>query len=126
MRLQRFVSLFLAVGVAAGALAARSAPPSTLGLAAGAQRSARRTHQATGELVSITSGSLVLLHARGRTKQRMTFVLTPDTTRGSNLVKGARVTVFYEVDKSGRLLVRRVRAARVRASRHAPRAKAQH
>lgn len=74
------------------------------------KKTGRKTHQATGEVVSISGTKLVLLHARGRTKQRMTFVLTPKTKKEGRLVQGERITVYYFED-AGHLLAKRLRPA---------------
>jgi hypothetical protein len=107
------------MGTAKGAaLRPRLAPPPSPAKAhAPATRAKRprspkpKTHQATGEILSVTPTQLLLLHARGKTRQKMQFVLTPDTRKSGEVVKGARVTVYYR-DIQGRRTAFRIRPAR--------------
>jgi hypothetical protein len=72
-----------------------------------------KTHQATGEVLSISSASLTLLHARGRGKQRMKFVLTPLTKEEGHFVRGERIIVYY-LEDNGHLIAKRIRPAPAR------------
>lgn len=82
-------------------------------------RQAGKVHQATGEVLSISTVSLMLLHARGRGKQRMEFTLTPQSKEEIQPAKGERIIVYYR-NQAGRRIVTRIRsAARARRSRSA-------
>ena len=70
-----------------------------------------RTHQATGEIVSVNATTLVLLHARGRGKTKMTFYLTPETKKLVAVAPGKRVLLLYRIE-NGKMMVRRIRAPR--------------
>lgn len=72
-----------------------------------------KIHQATGEVLSISGASLTLLHARGRSKQRMKFVLTPLTKEEGHFAKGERIIVYY-LEDNGRLIAKRIRPAPAR------------
>lgn len=84
----------------------------TLALAAGSPARVKR-HQATGEIISVTPATLILLHARGRNHQRMVFHLTPGTKKTVVVAKGKRVTVFYTI-ANGRMNALRIRAPRTK------------
>lgn len=71
-----------------------------------------KKHQATGEILAVSPTSLILLHARGRGHQRMTFHLTPETRKTVPVFKGKRVTVIYTLD-NGRMDALRIRAPKV-------------
>ncbi len=75
-----------------------------------------KTHQATGEIVSVNATTLVLLHARGRGKTKMTFYLTPETKKLVPVAPGKRVLLLYRIE-NGRMMVRRIRAPRVEKKR---------
>jgi cytochrome c oxidase assembly protein Cox11 len=89
--------LFMATALA---LAATPAPTRTTKV---------KRHQATGEILSASPTILVLLHARGRGRQRMTFRLTPETKETVVVAIGRRVTVFY-TEENGRMSAVRIRA----------------
>ncbi|HVB34077.1 MAG TPA: hypothetical protein VNJ52_06875 [Patescibacteria group bacterium] len=69
-----------------------------------------KIHQATGEVLSTSADSLLLLHARGRTKQRMAFTLTVETKETVRPTKGDRVIVYYR-ETGGRRVATRIRSA---------------
>lgn len=71
-----------------------------------------KKHQATGEILAVSPTTLVLLHARGRGHQRMTFHLTPETRKTVTVIKGKRVTVIYTLD-NGRMDAVRIRTPKV-------------
>lgn len=96
-------SIFMAT-----ALAFAAAPARKLSLNAG-RATRTKTHQATGEILSVSPTMLVLLHARGRGRQRMTFHLTPQTKETVAVAKGKRVTVIY-TEETGRMDAVRIRA----------------
>jgi hypothetical protein len=75
-----------------------------------------KTHQATGEVVSVNATTLVLLHARGRGKTKMTFYLTPETKRLVSVAPGKRVLLLYRIE-NGKMMVRRIRAPRAEKKR---------
>jgi hypothetical protein len=88
------------------AFAASGAPRRTIETA----RTAKiKRHQATGEILSISPTTLVLLHARGRGHQRMIFHLTAQTKETVAVAKGNRVTVLYVLE-DGRMDAVRIRA----------------
>jgi len=70
-----------------------------------------KVHQATGEVLAFSSDSLLLLHARGRGKQKMAFTLTAQTKETVSLNKGERILVFYR-EIGGRRIVARIRSPR--------------
>lgn len=76
-----------------------------------------KVHQATGEVISISGTGLMLLHARGRLKQRMSFVLTPLTKEEGHFVKGERIIVYY-LENNGRRIAKRIRPAPARNRPH--------
>lgn len=125
MRIRSVVLIVLSACLgasAAGLPASRSA--AVVGFAGAAaplstvrKKTGPKIHQATGEVLSISATSLVLLHARGRAKQRMTFVLTPLTKKDGQFVKGERITVYYLKDNK-QLLAKRVRRASARHHAH--------
>lgn len=79
-----------------------AAPPAH-GSPLAAPRAAKiKKHQATGEILAISPTTLVLLHARGRIHQRMTFHLIPQTKETVIATRGRRVTVIYVLN-SGRM-----------------------
>lgn len=92
------------------AFGARPVPGASLAVSVGAVRrqGSAKIHQATGEVISASADSLLLLHARGRGKQRMEFTLTPETRKEVSLAKGKRVIVFYR-EISGRRIAVRIR-----------------
>jgi len=92
----------------ATALALAAAPAPKLSPDAGRTTKGNR-HQATGEILSAAPTILVLLHARGRGRQRMTFHLTPQTKETVAIARGKRVTVIY-TDENGRMDALRIRA----------------
>lgn len=116
MRIHPVGLLVLAVSLGAGAATVPSARPSPMVVTTPAVASLRakkprvKLHQATGELLSLSAKSLVLLHARGRTKSHMVFFLTPKTKREGTFAKGERIIVYYHVT-NGRREIERVRRA---------------
>ncbi len=80
-----------------------------------------RMHEATGEVLAVSAGSLVLLHARGRAKRRMAFTLAAQTANTAGLRRGERIVVFYR-EIHGQRIVARIRLAS--PSKHAHRAPA--
>ncbi len=92
----------------ATAMALAAAPAPRLSPEAARATKVKR-HQATGEILSVSPTLLVLLHARGRGHQRMTFHLTPQTKETVVVAKGKRVTVLYVLD-NGRMDAVRIRA----------------
>lgn len=93
------------------AMAARPAPAQPLARSASSRRQgAGKIHQATGEVITASPASLLLLHARGRGKQKMAFTLTAQTKKTVPLSQGRRIIVFYrEID--GRRVAERIRSA---------------
>ncbi len=75
-----------------------------------------KTHEATGEIVSVNAMTLVLLHARGRGKTKMTFYLTPETKKLVSVAPGKRVLLLYRIE-NGKMMVRRIRAPRAEKKR---------
>lgn len=73
-------------------------------------RGIARLHEATGEVLVTSPNTLVLLHARGRGKQRMAFTLTAQTRKTIRLHQGERIVVFYR-EIGGRRIAARIRAA---------------
>lgn len=86
---------------------------------------AGKKHQATGEILSANPTELILLHARGRTKQKMAFSLTPQTRKSGEIVKGARVTVYYRQTERGRVAIR-IRPARSNPPHYIPKPQTPH
>lgn len=82
-----------------------------------------KIHQATGEVLAVTPGRLVLLHARGRTKQRMAFTLTPETRESIHLMKGERIRIFYREIGGSRIAARIRKAPPARRTRRSRPAK---
>jgi hypothetical protein len=110
------------------ALAVRPAPSAeSLALPAAMSRgqAAGKVHQATGEVLSISTGSLMLLHARGRGKQRMEFTLTPQSKEEIQPAKGERIIVYYRNEGSRRIVTRLRSAARTSRKRRSGSAKSQ-
>jgi hypothetical protein len=119
-------ALVFATGFGAGNLSVASprpapAPASQTSPAKSGSKRAKppKKHQATGEILSVNSTQLLLLHARGRTKQKMSFVLTSRTRKSGEIVKGSRVTVYYR-ERNGRRIAFRIRPARSRAQSPLP------
>jgi hypothetical protein len=119
-------ALVISTGFGAGNVSAarpRRAPP--LASQASSARSdpkrakAPKKHQATGEILSVNSTQLLLLHARGRAKQKMAFTLTPQTRKSGEIVRGNRVTVYYR-EANGRRTAFRIRLARSRRDSSPP------
>lgn len=106
------VALPICLGITPPIVLARSAPLSVYASrqTATGKKTSAKVHQATGEILSVSPASLVLLHARGRTRQRMDFVLTGNTRKTVALVKGERVVVFYR-ETLGRRIATRIRSA---------------
>lgn len=100
-------TLFFATALA---FAAAPAPKSTLEPPRGTKL---KKHQATGEILAVSSKILILLHARGRSRQRMIFHLSPQTKETVAVFNGRRVTVIY-VKENGRLDAVRIRAPKTR------------
>lgn len=119
MRIHTVALLVLSACLGASAAGVPASRPAAMASAATAARrrvrkkTGPKVHQATGEVLSISSASLVLLHARGRGKQRMTFVVTPLTKKEGNFSKGERIIVYYLKD-NGRLVAKRLRPAPAR------------
>ena len=86
-----------------------AAPPAPRRFLEAARPARIKRHQATGTILAISPTTLVLLHARGRGHQRMTFHLTPETKKTVPAIKGKRVTVLYVLD-NGRMDAVRIRA----------------
>lgn len=108
-----FLGLSPMAGSPASVAAIAASPISAQKPAAGA-----KTHQATGEVLSVTATEFVILHARGRARQRMAFTLSDETSGRGELAKGKRVTVFYR-EVNGRRIAVRIRAPRTHGSAHA-------
>jgi hypothetical protein len=114
MRFRALALIVLAAcfGVGTAAVPAVAAAPAIPAPVEIFKRTRPKLHQATGELLSLSSNRLLLLHARGRLKQRMVFVLTPQTKKEGVFVKGERIRVYY-YEGNGRLIVERMRRAPV-------------
>ncbi len=121
MRIHTLTLLFLAASLGAGAATVPAGRPvREAALRTPASRFRGKTpvklHQATGELVSFSAGSLTMLHARGRTKSRMVFYLTPKTKKEGTFLKGERIVVYYHV-VNGRREIERIRRSPARKHR---------
>lgn len=124
MRIHSVVLIAFAACLGAGAATVPARHPAPVvavpaSARAKARKRAPKTHQATGEVLSVTRTSLMLLHARGRTKQRMAFVLTPQTKKKINILKDDRITVYYQED-NGRRVALRIRSATRRSPHFIP------
>lgn len=117
MRIRVFALIVLAVcfGVGTATVPAMAVVPAVPAPAKIFKRTRPKLHQATGELLSISNSRLLLLHARGRLKQRMVFVLTPRTKKEGVFVKGERIRVYY-YEVNGQLEVERMRRVPARRS----------
>jgi len=62
-----------------------------------------KKHQATGTIVSATAMHIVLLRHIGRNKVSWAFATTSRSVSLTGLNKGARVTIYYHVDKGVRI-----------------------
>lgn len=111
MRITNNRILALAASLFMAAAMAFATPPRRSLDAARATKVKR--HQATGEILSVSATTLVLLHARGRARQRMTFHLTPQTKESVVVTGGRRVTVIYILSE-GRMDAVRIRAPKTR------------
>lgn len=81
------------------------------------QASADKVHQATGQVLAVSSNSLLLLHSYFRSKRQMKFTLTPQTDQEIKPVKGERIVVLYR-DESGHMIVTEIRAPRTSFKEH--------
>jgi hypothetical protein len=125
MRIRPVVLVVLSACLGASAAGLPAGRPAAFVGSAGAatarsrvrQKTGPKIHQATGEVLSISGTSLILLHARGRAKQRMMFVLTPLTKKEGQFIKGQRVIVYY-LKGNKKLLAKRVRPASTRHRAH--------
>lgn len=113
IRVLALIVLAACFGVGAAALPSMAVAPAIPATVKIAKRTRPKLHQATGELLSLSSSQLLLLHARGRLKQRMAFVLTPRTKKEGVFVKGERIRVYY-YEVNGRRLIERMRRVPVR------------
>ena len=87
-----------------------------------APRTTFKEHQATGNVLAISSSSLVILHSYYKSHPRMTFIMTPQTRQDITPVKGERIVVNYR-DEGGHMVAIRLHAARPRRSRRSARTK---
>lgn len=87
-----------------------------------APRTTFKEHQATGSVLAVSSGSLVILHSYYKSHPRMTFTMTPQTRQDVTPVKGERIVVDYR-DEGGRMIAIRIHKASPRHSRRSARAK---
>lgn len=122
MRIHPVAVLTLALSLGAGAAtipaarpAAMAAVPTTAPIRV--RKAKPKLHQATGELLSLSAKSLLMLHARGRAKSRIVFYLTPMTKQEGKFSKGERIVVYYRV-VNGRREIERMRRAPVHKYHH--------
>lgn len=86
-------------------------PPPPKSTHEAARKAKLKKHQATGKILAVSPKILILLHARGRNRQRMRFHLSPHTRETVAVFKGRRVTVIY-VKENGRMDAVRIRSAK--------------
>jgi hypothetical protein len=108
MRISNNRILALAACLFLAAAMALAAPPAHKSPLDAARATKIKRHQATGEILSVSPTTLILLHARGRGRQRMTFHLTPQTKETVVVTRGERVTVIYVLN-NGRMDALRIR-----------------
>ncbi len=65
-------------------------------------------HRATGKVVAASDTNLVISKAVGKKKSEWTFARTADTKVQGNLVKDAKVTVYYN-EENGKKIASRVK-----------------